>query len=135
MLRDNMDTQLFYRPSDLETAAFLERSLGRRSGFATSQTTHEGSTSAEGLSEQGIPLLTAQEIKQLGDEEIIGFHRNLPPFRARRMDWRRFGVLAERQRLAAPRLTVLPALARIPTLAWQRKEAVAAPYFDPDGMQ
>ena len=35
VLRDNMDTQVFYRPADLETAEFLERSLGRRSGMRT----------------------------------------------------------------------------------------------------
>ena len=134
VLRDNMETQLYYRPADQETADYLERCLGRRSGFAASQTTHGSSTPSEGLSEQSVPLLTAQEIKQLGDEEIIGFHRNLPPFRARRMDWRHFGLLRERQRRAAPRLSALPALART-TNAWQRQEPVASPYFDPDGMQ
>ena len=66
-----------YRPSNQETAEYLERCLGRKSGFATSQTTHEGSAATEGLSEQGVPLLTAQEIKQLGDEDVIGFHRRL----------------------------------------------------------
>ena len=48
VLRDNMDTQVFYRPSDLETAEFLERSLGRRSGYAHSESVGEGSYSSEG---------------------------------------------------------------------------------------
>jgi type IV secretion system protein VirD4 len=31
ILRDNMDTRLFYRPNDQETAEYLERCLGRKS--------------------------------------------------------------------------------------------------------
>jgi type IV secretory pathway TraG/TraD family ATPase VirD4 len=82
-----------------------------------------------------VPLLTAQEIKQLGDEDVIGFHRRLPPFQAKRMDWRRFGVLAERQRRPTPRLPTLPELTRVLSPAWQRKEPVASLYFDPDVLQ
>jgi hypothetical protein len=33
--------------------------------------------------EQSLPHLTAQEIKQLGDEDVIGCHRRLPPFLAK----------------------------------------------------
>ena len=29
--------------------------------------------------------MTAQAIKQMRDEDIIGFHRRMPPFRAKRM--------------------------------------------------
>ena len=29
ILRDNMETQIYYRPADLDTAHFLEHSLGR----------------------------------------------------------------------------------------------------------
>ena len=38
----NCDTQLFYRPNLLQTARYVEERLGRRSGFAHSQTRHEG---------------------------------------------------------------------------------------------
>jgi hypothetical protein len=82
-----------------------------------------------------VPLLTAQEIKQLGDEDVIGFHRRLPPFQARRMDWRHFGELKARQRLPVPALPTLPVLSRIPSPAWQGYEPVASPYFDPDALQ
>ena len=132
VLRDNVENQLYYRPSNQETAEYLERCLGRKSGFATSQTTHEGASASEGLSEQGVPLLTAQEIKQLGDEDVIGFHRRLPPFQAKRMDWRRFGVLAQRRRMPAARLPVLP---RLGITSWGRTERSVSPYFDPDGLQ
>ena len=54
--------------------------------------------------------MTAQEIKQMNDEEIIGFHRGLPPFRAKRMDWRHFSILRQRQRIPPPQLYPLPQL-------------------------
>jgi hypothetical protein len=71
----------------------------------------EGTEASQGLSEQGIPLMTAQEIKQMPDEGIMGFHRQLPPFRATRMDWRHFPVLTERQAMPPPELSMLPDLA------------------------
>ena len=67
---------------------YLEERLGRRSEYAHSHTSREGGGESQGLSEQAIPLLTAWEVQRLRDEEIIGFHRLLPPFKARRMDWR-----------------------------------------------
>ena len=90
VLRDNMEIQIYYRPSNHETAEYLERCLGRTSEYAHSQTDREGTNVSQGLSEQGVPLLTAGEIKQMRDEDIIGFHRRLPPFQGKRMDWRRF---------------------------------------------
>jgi type IV secretory pathway TraG/TraD family ATPase VirD4 len=132
VLRDNVENQLYYRPANQETAEYLERCLGRKSGYAQSQTSHEGSTASEGLSEQSVPLLTAQEIKQLGDEDVIGFHRRLPPFQTKRMDWRRFEELAKRRQMPAPQLHALPQLRKA---SWQRKEPVASPYFDPDVLQ
>ncbi len=86
ILRDNMETQIYYRPANQETAEYLERCLGKISGYAISQTMREGTETSQGRSEQGIPLMTAWEIKQMEDEEIIGFHRKLPPFKAKRMD-------------------------------------------------
>jgi type IV secretory pathway TraG/TraD family ATPase VirD4 len=91
----------------------------------------EGTQTSQGLSEQGVPLLTAQEIKQLTDEEIIGFHRHLPAFKAKRMDWRRFPILTQRQRIPAPRLSALPKLKdSLPESAWQKTEQLASSYID-----
>jgi type IV secretory pathway TraG/TraD family ATPase VirD4 len=94
-----MESQIYYRPSDLDTAKYLEERLGRRSDFARSQTSREGEDIAQGLSEQAVPLMTAQEIMQMGDTDVIGFHRRLPPFRAKRMDWR---ALSPRLSVGAP---------------------------------
>jgi type IV secretion system protein VirD4 len=109
-LRDTVETQLYYRPTDSRTAKYLEDRLGRRSDYARSSTRHNGQEGSEGLSEQGVPLMTAQQIQQLGDEEILGFHRNLPPFRAHRMDWRAFPLLRQRRSIPPPALKPLPAL-------------------------
>ncbi len=35
--------------------------------------------------------------RSIEDDAIIGFHRRLRPFRAKRMDWRHYPVLVERK--------------------------------------
>lgn len=110
ILRDNMDSQIYYRPCNQETAEYLQKCLGDKSGFAHSENSHNGVEDSRGLSEREVPLMTAQEIKQMRDEEIIGFHRGLPPFQAKRMDWRRFPLLQQRRSIPPPTLSALPAL-------------------------
>jgi type IV secretory pathway TraG/TraD family ATPase VirD4 len=112
-LQDNMESQLYYRPSNLQTAEYLERCLGRRSEFAHSKTTREAGAGSTGLSEQSVPLMTAGEIKQMGDTEVVGFHRNLPPMRLTRMDWRRHSQLVQRRDMPSPKLTSLPPLTEL----------------------
>jgi type IV secretion system protein VirD4 len=109
-IRNNMDSQIFYRQADLETAQYIEKRLGYKSGFAHSNTTHEGQETSQGESEREIPLMSAQEIMQMSDEEIIGFHRGLKPFQAKRIDWRRFPLIEHRQHVPPPPLPILPPL-------------------------
>ncbi len=131
ILRDNMETQIYYRPSNQETAEYLERCLGKKSDYAKSQTTREGTETSQGRSEQGIPLMSAWEIKQLKDEDIIGFHRLLPPFKAKRMDWRQDELLTKRQRLPAPKLSPLPQLEdRSQKLVWTREKRLVDKYIN-----
>ena len=59
--------------------------------------------------------LRAPAAAQLGDEDVIGFHRRLPPFQAKRMDWWRFDVLAKRRQMPVPQLHALP---RLKDAAW-----------------
>jgi type IV secretion system protein VirD4 len=129
ILRDNMESQIYYRPSNQETADYLERCLGRTSEYAHSQTVRDGTKTSQGLVEQGVPLLTAGEIKMMRDEDIIGFHRRLPPFQAKRMDWRRFPTLRQRHNLPPPTLHALPTL---DTNLLQRAERGVPLYIDPD---
>jgi type IV secretion system protein VirD4 len=127
VLRDNMETQVFYRPGNQVTADYLEHCLGRRSEYAHSQTLREGEETSQALSEQGVPLMTAQEIKQLGDDDIIAFHRRLPAFKAKRMDWRCFSHLAQRRSIPPPQLSLLPQLEdRRPNTVWRRSDQAAS---------
>jgi type IV secretory pathway TraG/TraD family ATPase VirD4 len=60
-----MESQIYYRPSNQETAEYLERCLGRTSEYAHSQTVRDGTKTSQDMSEQGVPLLTAGEIKMM----------------------------------------------------------------------
>ena len=131
VLKDNMESQIYYRPTDLATAQYLEERLGSRSAYAYSTTERKGLETSEGHSERPIPLLTAQDILQLKDEEIIGFHRRLPPFKITRADWRRHPVLAKRQSLPTPTLPTLPQIAGMPMEIGQTYSFPGG-YIDPD---
>jgi type IV secretion system protein VirD4 len=134
VLRNNMESQIYYRPNDQDTADFLSRCLGRKSDYAHSQTLREGEETSEGRMEQGIPLLTAWEIKQLRDEDIIGFHRQLPPFRAKRMDWRRVPTLVTRQAIPPPQLSPLPTFELELPLLGQAVNTFPNGFIDPDAL-
>jgi type IV secretion system protein VirD4 len=131
VLKDNMETQLYYRPTDLSTATYLEARLGMQSGYAHSTTEREGAETSEGRSEQAIPLLRAQDIMQLRDEEIICFHRRLPPFQIRRMDWRQHPELKQRRSIPVPQLSPLPQIADLPGEIVQTFRFPQG-YIDPD---
>ncbi len=136
ILRDNMETQIYYRPTNQATAEYLERCLGKKSDYAKSQTSREGTETSQGRSEQGIPLMTAWEVKQLKDEEIIAFHRLLPPFKAKRMDWRNSKLLRERQQIPAPELLPLPQPEdRSQRFIWTRGKKFADGYINPDEIE
>jgi type IV secretion system protein VirD4 len=108
-LLDNMDTQIFYRQRRT-TAKYLEEELGRKSEYSRSQSTRDGTSETQSRSEQGVPLMTSNEIKQMHDYDIIVFHHNLPPFKARRMSWLGHPVLRKRQAKEPPVLSPLPPL-------------------------
>jgi type IV secretion system protein VirD4 len=111
-LLDNMDTQIFYRQRRA-TAKYLEEELGRRSSYSHSQSRREGGHETQGMAEQGVPVMTANQIKQMDDSDIIVFHHNLPPFRARRMNWLEHPILRKRQGMTPPKLSPLPPLTPI----------------------
>lgn len=108
-LLDNIEVHVVYRPGSYRSAQKLSGWLGDKSGYAHSENKHESGVS-EGMSEQRIPLMTAQTIKKLGNEEVMVFYRDLDPFVTRRLDWRRFPILRQRQAMAPPQLPVLPPL-------------------------
>ena len=101
-IRNNMINKIFYWQSDTETARDIASSLGYRSEFSRSQTLRNGEESSQSLSEQAVPLLTARDINELDEDEIIAFHHNRKPIRAKRMDWRGFPILKKRRAIPAP---------------------------------
>jgi type IV secretion system protein VirD4 len=111
-LLDNMDTQIFYRQRRA-TAKYLEEELGKRSEYSHSESRREGGYETQGMSEQGVPVMTANQIKQMEDWDILVFHHNLPPFRARRMNWLEHSILKQRQAMRPPALSPLPPLTPI----------------------
>lgn len=129
VLRDNMESQIYYRPADLATADYLEHRLGNKSAYAHSTTLRDGEETSEGLSERPIPLLASQEISQLSDTEIIGFHRHLPPFRLNRLDWRQHTTLQLRAHIPSPQLPKLPCLSDMPI---RNSEHLTQDLIDPD---
>ena len=134
-IRNNMDTKIYYRQASDETAEHIERALGRRSGYAHSQTLREGQEASQSLGEQAVPLLTARDISELSQDEIIAFHANRKPFRAKRMDWRRFPLLTQRRTIAPPRLSPLPGLSviRFPSPQERHERWLHFP-IDPDAI-
>ena len=129
VLRDNMESQIYYRPADLATADYLEHRLGNKSAYAHSSTLHEGEETSEGLSERPVPLLASQDIAKLTDKEIIGFHRHLPPFRLDRCDWRTHPQLAQRRNIPSPQLPKLPYLSDMPI---RNTQLLTHGFVDPD---
>jgi type IV secretion system protein VirD4 len=111
-LLDNMDTQIFYRQRRA-TAKFLEEEVGYRSAYSHSTSSREGGGETRGMAEQRVPLWTANQFKQMDDEDIIVFHHNLPPFLAQRMSWLKHSILRERQAMRPPELSPLPPLTPI----------------------
>jgi type IV secretory pathway TraG/TraD family ATPase VirD4 len=129
VLLDNMDTQIFYRQRRA-TAKYLEGELGRKSEYSHSRSQREGGHETEGMSEQGVSLMTANQIKQMEDWDILVFHHNLPPFRARRMNWLEHSILTQRQAMKPPARSPLPPLTPIELRSLQPSFAVD--FVDPD---
>jgi type IV secretion system protein VirD4 len=128
VLRDNMESQLYYRPTDVATADYIERRCGRQSAYAHHATEQQNGSTSEGRSEQAIPLLSAHDFLRYQDHEVIGFHRALPPFKLHRMDWRQHLLLQKRRTVPVPTLPTLAPLADLPALQSIDRTA----YINPD---
>src|SRR5256885_16425577 len=125
-----MESQIYLRPTDLSTAQYLELRCGNKSAFAKSTTSRDGEVKSEGRSERPIPLLTAQEIMQLKDEDVIGFHRRLPPFKMKRVEWWRYPMLKKRRTIPPQQLPMLPQITTIPDVPTGMQ--MTNGYIDPD---
>jgi type IV secretory pathway TraG/TraD family ATPase VirD4 len=90
-------------PLDNDGAKFIEEALYYTSGFAHSTNEHAGGTS-QGESEQRVPLMSADAIKQLGEDEekVLSFRKGVRPTIAQRLDWRGFPELVRRANIQPP---------------------------------
>jgi len=131
VLKDNMETHLYYPPNDLATAQQIQERLGKQSAYAHSHTLKEGEETSSGLSEQGVPLMTPQEIMYQDDEAVICFHRRLHPFKLKRMDFRQHEPFRQTYSLPVPELPLLPQITDLPTEITQTFRFPHG-YIDPD---
>src|SRR5205085_9971454 len=129
VLRDNMESQIYYRPTDLATAEYLERRLGEKSGYARSETMRTDAEIAKGKSEQAVELMTAQEIMQMRDEQIVLFHRHLPAMKAYRVSWIGNSVFERRRKIPPPPLATIPECEiQLPAQAQIQSQGYIDPY-------
>ena len=128
-IRDNMETQIYQRPSDTSTAEHVEDRVGLKSEYARSETSRQGQDTSEGRSERPVPLIAKNDITLLPDYEIIGFHRNLRPFKLERCDWRNNQLLRLRKSVPAPVVRELPP---VMSSLIDYKEERFEKYTDPD---
>jgi type IV secretory pathway TraG/TraD family ATPase VirD4 len=122
-----MESQLYYRPTDVATARYVEERCGRQSAYAHQTTEQHGGHTSEGRTEQAIPLLSAHDFLRYKDYEVIGFHRALPPFKLVRMDWRQHTMLQKRSTIPPPKLPILGTLANLPMQQDMRRSHYAVP--------
>jgi type IV secretion system protein VirD4 len=131
VLRGQLESKIIYPPADHDDAEVTQRWLDFTSGFAHSQTNRGGGGESESLSEQAVPLVTAGELMRLKDEETMCFRRGISPFYARRLDWRRFPLLAKRHSMPTPPLSVpSQESSRALTTVWEARYPVS--FVDPD---
>jgi type IV secretory pathway TraG/TraD family ATPase VirD4 len=128
-----MESIVYYRPAtgNRSTGKYLEDTLGERSGFAHSETEHDGERSSESKSERAIPLLSAWDIQRMGDSEIIGLHRDIPPFRQTRMNYLNFPQLLRRSKIPPPPVHRLPEVPDIQDIPAESHLHIPE-FFDPD---
>jgi type IV secretory pathway TraG/TraD family ATPase VirD4 len=147
ILKDSVETQLYFRPDDLPTAEFLERRFGKRSRFATSHTRYVDKEGSEGYSEQSVALMTAQEIMRAPARTVFALHRDNWPMILSRLEYYREPLLARRAAIPPPTLPALPERdepgasdphtggnhhAPTTTTLWQRNRKFPKGYVDPD---
>jgi len=130
---NNCLSHLYYQPFSYKTAAELAQWLGYTSGFAHSKSTHGETAMSESLSEREVHLLSADELRLIGEDAVLCFQPGLRPFLGRRLDWHRFSLLQKRAALKPPPVPELPArpdplpeVTPSATAAGQQPEPIAA---------
>ena len=132
-IKDNIETRLFYRQNEIETAEYVARRSWYTSEYAHSYNqSDQQERSSQGLSEQGVWLISPLEVTGLPEEKIICFHRNLSPIKMYRMDWRRYKLFREKHGLPAPQLQPLSPLPPFTIEATQPTKETVFKFINPD---
>jgi len=129
----NIRTQLVFCQADFDTAEHYSKRTGKTSGYAHSESEHEGQAASTGKSERGIAVMSPQDFMEMDDGELVCFIGKKKPFRLKSMDWRRHPALKNRLGINPPALTPLPPLKdgkpdQVPT---QKPAPLATWHFDP----
>lgn len=127
----NMDTHVFLRPNHKDDAGDIEEWLGRGSQYAHSYNQRSGDLQ-EGLSEQGIPVMTARDIMEMNDKYALVFHRDFPPMKVYRLKWWQSKMLKKRHGLPVPTLAALPKVPPLPEVLQKQTTNPGTRFVDPD---
>src|SRR5215204_3465651 len=107
VIRGNCHTQVYYRPTDYDTAAHVSR----RCGQTSVRDVHVSGTFGENRSygQRARELVTPDEVMQLENEEVIVFAGKKPPILGHRLEW--FNLFSDVEGLAEnppPEIAELP---------------------------
>ncbi|MFL5626482.1 MAG: type IV secretory system conjugative DNA transfer family protein, partial [Ktedonobacteraceae bacterium] len=131
----NMDTHVFLRPNDQETARSIEEWLGKGSKYAHSYNMRVENELNEGLSEQATPVMTARAIMEMHEKYALLFHRDFPPMKVLRLKWWQSKMLKKRHSMPVPQLPTLPAVPDLEPASFvpvQDMPRTTNGYIDPD---
>jgi len=87
-IRGNCHTQLYYRPTDQDTAAHVSRLSGLTSVEEVRMSRDWGGyDDRQSVGMRQRELITADEVRGMEHDEVIVFAGAKPPIRARRLEW------------------------------------------------
>ena len=132
VIRSNCHTQLYYRPTDYDTAAHVSR----RCGQTSVQDVHVSGTFGEKRSygQRARELVTPDEVMRMENEHVVVFAGKKPPIMGRRLEW--FELFSEVEGLMenpAPEIPELPMPEIDAGGGDGRAEAPTTPPSDPSG--
>jgi len=107
VIRGNCHTQLYYRPTDYDTAAHVSR----RCGQTSVRDVHVSGTFGENRSygQRARELVTPDEVMQLENEHVIVFAGKKPPILGHRLEW--FNLFSDAEQMTGnppPEVPELP---------------------------
>ena len=95
-LFNNIRTQLVFCQADFATAQHYSIRMGDTSGYAHSESEHEGQTTSTGKSERPIPVMSPQDFMHMDKGELVCFDLEHEPIRLKSMYAKRHPQLMER---------------------------------------